>query len=195
MSGHSPDDTIDAELAKLLEDESMWVEPSPELEERVVGAIEEEAGIVDLDAVRARRRRRTTTVAPWVVAGGAVAAAVLVVLLPIRNPSHDFTATLAGTPLAPAAHGEAELESTTSGVEIRLDVSGLPRAPAGSFYQAWVKGPRGLVTVGTFHTGGRITLWSGVDVTQYTLLTVTLEPEDGDAASSGRKVLAGPIER
>jgi hypothetical protein len=185
----------DAKLAELLGDEAMWAEPSPELEARVVGAIEDDAGVADLDAARRRRGARVSTVAPWLVAGAAAAAAVALAVLPFGGPSRDFTATLAGTALSPGARGEAELENTQSGVEIRLDVSGLPRARRGFFYQAWVKGPRGLVTIGTFHTGGKITLWSGVDVAQYSTLTVTLEPEDGDATSSGRKVLAGPIKR
>jgi hypothetical protein len=84
-------------------------------------------------------------------------------------------------------------------VAITLDVSGLAPAPKGSFYQAWVKGPRGAVAVGTFHVRDGesaeepIELWSGVDLADYPTITVTLEPEDGDPASSGTVVLKGKV--
>jgi len=134
----------------------------------------------------------SVTVAPWLVAAAAAAAAI-VLALPSNGSAPDFRAALGGTPLASAASGSAAFTDTPSGVRIELDVRGLSRAPAGFYYQAWVRGPRGLVAIGTFHTGGRITLWSGVDIRRYPSLSVTLEPEDGDPASSGRKVLTGSI--
>ena len=66
--------------------------------------------------------------------------------------------------------------------------------PAGFYYQAWVKGDKGLVPIGTFHTGeGEVTLWSGVPLSQYHTITVTLEEEGGDPASSGKRVLVGEL--
>jgi hypothetical protein len=179
----------DDAIAKLLADESVWVEPPAGLEERVVRAVEADAApVVDLAA-----RRRARAAAPWLVAAAAAAAALVLGLRPFGGTDADLTAALAGTGRIPGAHGTATLVDTPSGFEIRLDLEGLPRAPRGSYYQAWVKGPRGLVTIGTFHTGGEVTLWAGVDPRDYATLTVTLEPEDADAASSGDKVLAGPI--
>ena len=79
-----------------------------------------------------------------------------------------------------------------SGLAIELDVSGLPPSPRGFYYQAWMKGSRGLVTIGTFHLRGgpgAVELWSAVSLTDYPAITVTREPEDGNPASSGQVVL------
>src|SRR5262245_10422418 len=187
----------DARLSKLLADESMWVEPSPDLEAHIVDALEQAAlvdSVVDLDAER-RRRSRTRAVAPWAIAAVAAAAAVRVAIRPWSGGAPEFTAALAGTELAPAAKGSADLTDTATGFRIELDLTGLPRTKSGFYYQGWLKGPRGLVTIGTFHTGGKVTLWSGVDPARYPTLSVTLEPEDGDPASSGKKVLVGPVQR
>jgi Anti-sigma-K factor rskA, C-terminal len=194
MSGMQPDD---AKLAKLLADESIWAEPSPDLEAHVVGAMEKAAlvdSVVDLDTAR-RRRLNARAAAPWVVAVAAAAAAVVLAVRPWSGETPAFTAALAGTELAPGARGEADLTDTPSGFRIDLDLTGLPRTKPGFYYQAWLKGERGLVTIGTFHTGGKVTLWSGVDPARYPTLTVTLEPEDGDPASSGKKLLVGPVEQ
>jgi hypothetical protein len=132
---------------------------------------------------------------PWVAAGAVVAAAaalVLLLVLPQGGPRFE----LQGTELARDATAIVAVESTPSGDAITLSVRGLGRAPDGFFYQAWLRGDRGLVSIGTFHMrggDGQVELWSGVDVSDYPTLSVTLEPEDGDDRSSGRAVLVGPI--
>jgi len=50
-----------------------------------------------------------------------------------------------------------------------------------------------LVPVGTFNEGRSVTLWAGVSPASYTVLTVTRERADGNEASSGQKVLGGPV--
>ena len=73
---------------------------------------------------------------------------------------------------------------------------GLPPAEPGTYYQGWVKGDEGLVTVGTFHLRGgddTIDLWSGVPLDRYPTLTVTLQEEGGGQESSGVVVLSGPV--
>jgi hypothetical protein len=55
-----------------------------------------------------------------------------------------------------------------------------------------MKGPRGLVAIGTFHLRGgpgTVELWSAVSLADYPTITVTREPEDGNPASSGQVVL------
>ncbi len=104
---------------------------------------------------------------------------------------------LAGTDLAPDAIAVAEIRNTPSGFAISLAVSGLPPAPPGAYYEAWVRSPSGqLVAVGTFHLRSDkepVELWSGVDVARYPLLTVTLQREGAGADSSGQVVLRGTI--
>ncbi len=107
------------------------------------------------------------------------------------------TVALAGTDVEPAAEGQAEITSTPSGFEIQLDITGLPPAPEGAYYQGWLRNDSGAVTIGTFH--GRegsddIILWSGVDVADFPTLTVTLQQVGGGAESSGVVVLRGEID-
>jgi hypothetical protein len=133
------------------------------------------------------------------------AAAALVVIVGIvgvirvtRDEDHPTGAefAIAGTPLVPNASANAMVEDQAAGVSIKLDVKGLPPAEPGTYYQAWVSGSSGAVTVGTFHMRGGdgwIYLWSGVETDRYPTLNVTLESEGIDPTSSGLVVLSGRI--
>jgi Anti-sigma-K factor rskA len=103
---------------------------------------------------------------------------------------------VAGTELAPDASAVARVEETGSGVAIELDVRDLPPAEPGTYYHAWLKGPDGLVTVGTFHMqdgDNTVELWSGVPLDRYPTLTVTLQQEGAGQESSGQVVLTAEI--
>lgn len=178
----------------LLAAASTWEQPRPELVDTIVACIETES--------RASPRRRWV----WPLAGGIAAAAALAIGVVAASPwqTTDDRVQVAlagpevsptGTELAPTASATAVVRDTPTGVAISLDIEGLPPAPAGSYYQAWVKGPGGLVAIGTFHMrgpdGDPVELWAGVDLDAYPEITVTLEPEDGDPASSGQLVLSG----
>jgi hypothetical protein len=196
------------EIRDAVSQPAMWAEPDSSLESRVVAAVQRAdmdqvadqgaARVVPIESRRSLRDRiRFTPVLVGAVAAvlllGAVRGGGLVKGLD-RGPGSDAQVALASTPLAPKAHGVADLRNGANGVEIKFHLSGLPRAPAGFYYQAWVKGPKGLVPIGTFHTGeGDVTLWSGVPLDQYHTITVTLEDEGGDPASSGKRVLIGEL--
>jgi Anti-sigma-K factor rskA len=143
----------------------------------------------------ARSARTPRRLALGGVALAAVAAAAIAIVI-VNSGSHDasFQAALGPTPLAPAAHGEATLAKTSSGWRIHLHATGLPRRAGDSFYEAWLKSSTGaLVPIGTFNEGANVTLWAGVSPTSYKVLTVTRERADGNEASSGQKVLVGPV--
>jgi anti-sigma-K factor RskA len=151
-----------------------------------------------LDAQRRTRSVRTPRgLALGGVAAAAVAAAAIAVAVVVSGSgSHGarFQAALGPTPLAPGAHGEAVLTRTSSGWRIHLDATGLPRLAGDRFYEAWLSRSDGvLVPVGTFNEGRNVTLWAGVSPASYTVLTVTRERADGNEASSGQKVLGGPV--
>ncbi|MFI6132659.1 anti-sigma factor [Micromonospora sp. NPDC051141] len=106
------------------------------------------------------------------------------------------TMRLTATERAPGAAADVAVRDTPSGVEITMDTSGLPPAPKGTFYQAWVVGPGGSVAIGTFHLRGgsnEVVLWSGVGLDRYTKITVTAQQEGGGPASSGKVLLAGEV--
>ncbi len=103
---------------------------------------------------------------------------------------------LAGTDLAPDATAAATVIVTPVGTRIDLDVTGLPPAPPGTYYEAWLRQDAEVgVSAGTFHLrggDGAIELWAGVSPDDYPLLTVTIQDE-ADPASSGRVVLRGQV--
>jgi len=151
-----------------------------------------------VDTQRERRHRRWAT--PRFVLAGAVVAAVIVVAVGVVlrdsvTTSERFHAALGATELAPGASGEATLTKTTSGWQIELDASGLPRLDGGRFYEAWLKNTDGtLVPIGTFNEGHEVTLWAGVSPKDFPTITVTRELADGDQSSSGEKVLVGTVD-
>jgi len=143
-------------------------------------------------SVRAPRRLALGGAVAAVVAAAAVAVAVVVV--GSGSQGTRLQAALGSTRLAPGASGEATLTKTSSGWRIHLDATGLPRLSRDRFYEAWLRSSSGvLVPIGTFNEGRNVTLWAGVSPASYKVLTVTRERADGNQASSGQKVLVGPV--
>ena len=172
-------------VAARLGDDALWSDPPPQLKTAL------------LAQVTAQQRERTAPArrgrASWLVAAAAVAAIVAggAVFWPRSEPA-GFTMT--GTGLAPRASAVAELEPKSAGVAIRLNITGLKAAPPGTFYAAWLRGPTGVVPVGTFHwrKGGiPIDLWSGVGTDRYPELFVTLQREGAPPEPSDQVVLDG----
>jgi Anti-sigma-K factor rskA len=202
-AGQRDESTRDAAVRfrDLLADDAVWAEPSPTGVDDLLAAIQAESGggVPDSPVARPRvpSRRRSRRLMLVAAAAGIVAVAGLVGVLARSaddGSGQDFD--VAGTELAPEASGVATVEETGSGVAIELDVRGLPPAEPGTYYQAWVKGPGGLVTVGTFHMRGgddHVDLWSGVPLDRYPTLTVTLQEEGAGQESSGRVVLSGDV--
>jgi Anti-sigma-K factor rskA len=143
---------------------------------------------------RPARRRLALVAAAAMVAVAAGAAGFLA-----RGAGDDGggrEVEVAGTELAPDASAVARVEETGSGVAIELDVSDLPPAEPGTYYQGWLKGPDGLVTVGTFHMqdgDDTVELWAGVPLDRYPTLTVTLQQEGAGQESSGQVVLTAEL--
>ena len=192
------------ELRDLLRAPATWVEPDAGLEDRIVSAIAQEAAARTPQADRAPRPAFSIAALfrrPALALGGlasAVAAAVIIVVIATSGSSSSaplhFAMVVTGTPLAPDAHGSASLTKTTSGWRIELSASGLPHLQNGRYYQAWLKNAAGiLVPIGTFNDALKVTLWSGVPVTQFRSLTVTQQLANGNPVSSGRRVLTGRI--
>jgi hypothetical protein len=149
-----------------------------------------------LEAQRSPRTNRTPRrlALAGVAAAVVVAAAIGVTVASSGSRGTRFQAALAPTPLAPQARGEASLTKTPSGWRIHLHATGLPRLAGAHYYEAWLRSPAGvLVPIGTFNDGRNVTLWAGVSPVTFTVLTVTRERADGNQASSGEKVLVGPV--
>lgn len=204
--GHINDLDLTPERAEaldaLLGAPRVWADTPPGLVEGICAAIGAKAESVPVDhGVEADDRRFRHRV---VLIGAAVVialAAVVGSLLGTRDGGQGdpdaVELALSGTDLAPDATAVAELSDRPSGLRIRLDVEGLPPAPAGSFYEAWVRNDDGGISAGTFHLrggDGSIELWAGVSADDFPTMTVTLEDVAGGPESSGQVVLVGSLE-
>jgi hypothetical protein len=149
--------------------------------------------------LEAQRPGRTVRTPRRLALGGVAVAAVAAVAIGVTvvgsgSQGARYRAALAPTPLAPGARGEASLTKTPSGWRIQLHATGLPRLAGTRVYEAWLRSPAGvLVPIGTFNDGRDVTLWAGVSPASFPVLTVTREQVDGSQASSGEKVLVGPV--
>lgn len=203
----------EAHLAALLGDPNLWEEPNAADEDAIVAAILAEAGSAPesgpttlSNATEAQGVDGSSNVIPisrarrWLapVAAGIAAAMVVLVGFAFVTSGDDapegVVLELAGTDIAPDATAEAVIAPLRSGTRIILDVSGLPPAEPGSYYEAWMRKDAQVgVSAGTFHLrggDGTIELWSGVTPAEYPLITVTLQDE-AESESSGVVVLKG----
>lgn len=202
---------IDARLSALLAEPEMWDDPDPDAEASIVAAIAAaaatehtgpartpDAGGAD-EAEASKNVVAISAVRRWIAPFLAGAAAVLLVVAAVAIvPGGDadvVAVAMAGTPEAPDASATADVAATPLGTRIEFDVTGLPPAPEGSYYEAWLRqSPEVGVSAGTFHLrggDGEIELWAGVGLDEYPLVTVTLQREGDGAESSGVVVLSG----
>ena len=129
------------------------------------------------------------------------AAAVLVALLlgvgaftigRDRDAGRGQTVAL-GAPAAGGATAEARMRGTGDDQVMTMTAKGLPRPPAGAYYEVWLVGEGGQdLPVGVLAPDGE-GVWSlpAEVAARYRAIDVTLEPADGDPSRSDRTVLRG----
>lgn len=144
-------------------------------------------------AAKPKRSRRLRWGLGAAVATG-LAAAVLAVSL-VAWPRHETVRfALAGSDQAPAAHASVTATKLEAGWRVTLDTDDLPGAPQGTYYQGWIVRGGDYVPLGTFHLRqpGKVELWAGVPLDEYTRLEVTRQ-RVGGAQTPGELVLVGAI--
>jgi hypothetical protein len=172
----------------VLRQGAVWADVPDALDKRVLAAARRPSGQPPRLLGWTRRRMLLAAAAALVVPAG-------IGLLAVQGDDYGHL-ELAGTALATRAHADVALAHTPSGAELRLDVSGLPPAASGTYYEGWLTGDRGWVSIGTFHLrhgDTDVVLWSGVDSADYPEIAVTVQNEGGGAKSSGQVVLFGEI--
>ncbi len=224
MTDHFPDNPDNDDLAGLFDDpallellanEDTWAETQSSDEDAIVAAIgsliatqpgetqpravvepigttEPASAVAPVTELSLVRRLAVPT-----LAGAAAAVAVIAGFGLVRSSNTtdaDEELSLASTDLAPTASGTIDVFETPNGTRIVLDVSGLPPAPDGSYYEAWLRQDATIgVSAGTFHLrggGGEVELWAGVTTDDYPLFTITIQDE-AETESSGQVVLKG----
>lgn len=195
-TGETPVDHEQLDLIRgVLGESPIWEEPPEGVVEGLLATIAREGQPSEPDVAAPQPRR------PWLMAAGAVAAISLLVLGIASlsdQPTTETIVAMTGTDLAPAAGGVAALRPTPSGWYIRLDVSGLPAAPEGTYYEGWVwSDDNEGVSIGTFHLrsgDAPVVLWSGVSVVEYPAISVTLQDEGAGAEASDRIMMTGRVD-
>lgn len=203
------------DLVALLGDDAVWADLDPGVIDAAVAAVTAEAALMpsrggDVDHERRAApvieldpRRRPNWSSALLGAAAALLLAVggFVVLNALDGSGDvgsDLSLALEATDLEPEASGRVELTAQPDGTRIVVETTGLPPAPEGTYYEAWLRtGPDFGVSAGTFHLRGGggvpIELWAGVSVEDFPLFTVTLQPV-GMEASSGEVVLLARLD-
>jgi Anti-sigma-K factor rskA len=191
-AGTPPPDREHLDLVRgVLANPAIWEVPPTGVVDGLLASIREG------EAVEAKPGSRGRA---WLGAVGAVAALGLLIVgvgAALPDPGAETIVAIGGTELMPDAEGVATLRPTGSGWYIRLDLDGLPPAPAGSYYEGWVWSEDDGVSIGTFHLRGEpgpVVLWSGVDVADYPAIWVTLEDEGAGPEASDLIMMKGRVE-
>ena len=148
----------------------------------------------DLPAPALRDRRRRSR---WLLGAAAVLVALLLGVGAFtigRDPDAGRGQTVAlGAPAAGGATAEARMRGAGDDQVMTMTAQGLPRPPAGAYYEVWLVGDGGQeLPVGVLAPDGE-GVWSlpAEVAARYRAIDVTLEPADGDPSRSDRTVLRG----
>ena len=207
--GEPPAALRDAVLARVLGTQAAGETPTP-LAAPVPpepGAVAEAPAVAEPDededqplaAVHELRGRlRLRYAVPLAAAAAAVFTVGVIGVQQALAPEEPGGTTFAavGTQLAPRATGTVTVSKAAAGFRVVIDVHDLPAAEPGSYYIAWLRGPNGVVPIGSFHArqiAKPITLWSGVDPADYPRFSVTLQREGAPPTPSGVVVMSGRL--
>lgn len=191
---------------RALSAESTWLHPPEHLRASILDLARQEGanpvhdgGTTDGRVFEPGADLRDPRRSRWIAwsAGIAVAAVAATLFVNTRADPVATTFVVAGTELAPKAQATAEVVSLAAGVAIKLNISGLPPAPPGTYYSAWLMGSSGTVPAGSFHwrEGGiPVGLWSGVEPADYPVFFVTLQDESDDPTPTNEVVMEGTFE-
>jgi anti-sigma-K factor RskA len=164
-------------------------EPPPELKGRVLARARGEAS--------ARLGSRWEL---WVPAAAALLVAGILGIGLFVAISGDSSSgvPLTATALAPGASGELRGEKVGENSRVELEVEDLPELQKHEYYEMWYATEDGeRISCGTFRVKSEgpttVNLTAPALATSYPVIEVTREPDDGDPAVSGRKILVGDI--
>ncbi len=141
-------------------------------------------------------RRRTAT-RWWMVAAALVLGIVAGIVGSSLFTRSDDPRVLAEAVLEPfpdwPASGAARVEENADGSrEVVVDLS----APTGGLREVWLIDPdtSGLVSLGLLSgTSGTFSIPADLDLSRYSVVDVSDEPDDGDPAHSGNSIVRGPL--
>lgn len=144
------------------------------------------------------RRRRLTRLMVALAASAALVLAVVGTWAVVRPaPTTEIAAaTLDAFPGHPGASGEAIVVENSDGERV-VRVSLEDGADGGGFREVWLitADATALVSLGVLEgTEGDFTIPAAIDITEYVLVDISLEPVDGDPAHSGDSIVRGELD-
>ncbi len=147
----------------------------------------------------ARGRRPRTSRIMWVLAASlavvvAVGAGTWITVANLR-PLSVATAALDAFPDHPAAVGSAEVDEARDGRRtLRVSLDGTDESD--DYREVWLIRNDGaaLISLGVLEgTSGEFPIPAGVDLSEYDLVDISLEPIDGDPGHSGDSIVRGQL--
>lgn len=166
-------------------------------------ADEDETAVVSLAERRARRTRPAT----WLLAAAGVGGLLVgggATAMVLSNDADDPATTVAASvgldplPDWQDAAGSAELTVTEDGQQVLVvSLSGAATGQAEGFQEVWLidENVEGMLSLGILEgSSGEFVVPSGVDVSSFPIVDVSLEPFDGDPTHSGDSIVRGQIE-
>lgn len=172
--------------ASITDDDRIRHVPPPDLLGRILDA-------VDLDGSQSNKTDRR-----HLVLASIAAAMVLVIgfsLFTSGDPSETFVAEATNVDLPEVFEGTATATLTSGDTwTLSIDVAGT--LPASEPIEVWLIKPdlSDMVSLGTIAAGQTEWTWpAGYPPTEYTLVDLSIEPNDGDTTHSGRSILRGEL--
>jgi anti-sigma-K factor RskA len=182
---------VDALAVPQLAAPGASVAPPPRVWEAIAAA----TGVAGPEVIPFRSRRAVLLVAAAVLAGAVVGAGTVAVLQD-RDDGEAVTAVALDPLAGNDASGRAEVVVRGDGTRV-LQVDLEAPAPEDSYYEIWLidRDVVGMFPLGVVHPGTQaVELPAGLDLRQYPLVDVSVEPLDGDPTHSGVSVARGELE-
>ncbi len=142
----------------------------------------------------------------WPIVAVAAAAAVLLIVAVVAGTSGRRSggrevvarADLAGDGLDPGGPGSgtAQLRQQDGAWAVAIRAADLPDPAPGTYYEAWLlgSGPDQVQSLGALEGTGEFVVPDGLDLADFPLVDVSIEPIDGNPAHSAKSVLRGELE-
>jgi anti-sigma-K factor RskA len=195
------------------------VEPPPDLWARIEAATSEDVQTVEastgrlaspdvaapaaisLDDRRAARRSARRRLPAWlaVVAVVLVLLVVVAALLQRDGDDSEVVASVELEQLVETGTARADLvRETDDRFRLDLEVDGVE--PGDGFLELWLLGPGEeadelrLISLGVINESGSYPLPTGIDLSAFPIVDISVEPFDGDPSHSGNSLLRGEFE-
>lgn len=187
------------EPALMTPPEDLWAVIERQLDREVPDGVEparlsqEPSSVTSLDHHRRRRR-------PPGILLGAVAASLLVAVAVGALVNRNGRSILSETELASLGtqerFGTATLVDEDGAIRLDIDLAERLVAEEGQFFELWIIDTQveGMYSLGPISSDGSYSVPSGIDVSEFPIVDISAEPDDGNPAHSGTSVYRGTLD-